>query len=49
LFLIVPEELRNESGLVRERPYPKVIRRMGAFFGHPRREIDVLSVHVFGY
>lgn len=49
LFLVVPEELRNENGNVRERPYPKVVRRMGAFFGDPRREIDVLSVHVFGY
>lgn len=49
LFLVVPEELRNENGLVRERPYPKVVRRMGAFFGDPRREIDVVTVHVFGY
>lgn len=49
LFLIVPMELRNEGGAVRERPYPKVVRRMGAFFGDPRREVDVVSVHVFGY
>jgi hypothetical protein len=34
---------------VRERPFPKVVRRMAAFFGDPRREVDVLSVHVFGY
>ena len=49
LFLVVPIELRNESGNVRERPFQKVLRRMGAFFGDTRREIDVLSVHVFGY
>ena len=49
LFLVVPEELRNESGAVRERPFPKVVRRIGAFFGEPRREVDVLSAHVFGY
>ena len=49
LFLVVPEELRNEAGAVRERPFPKVVRRIGAFFGEPRREVDVLSAHVFGY
>jgi hypothetical protein len=42
-------ELPNELGAVRERPFVKVVRRMGAFFGDPRREVDVLSVHVFGY
>jgi hypothetical protein len=26
-----------------------VARRLGAFFGDARREIDVNSVHVFGY
>lgn len=49
LFLIVPEELKNAAGFVRERPFPKVVRRLGAFFGDPRREVDVLSAHVFGY
>lgn len=49
LFLVVPIELHNEAGHVRERPFKKVVRRMGAFFGDERREIDVLSVHVFGY
>ena len=49
LFLVVPVELPNEMGHVRERPFVKVVRRMGAFFGDPRREVDVLSVHVFGY
>lgn len=49
LFLVVPVELRNRGGMVRERPFPKVVRRMSAFFGDARREVDVLSVHVFGY
>lgn len=49
LFLIVPNELFNESGAVRERPFPKVVRRMGAFFQTERSYVDVLSVHVFGY
>lgn len=49
LFLVVPIELQNEHGRVRERPYRKVVRRVGAFFGDPRREIDLLSAHVFGY
>lgn len=49
LFLVVPEALTNEQGRVRERPFVKVVRRMGAFFGDPRREVDVVSVHVFGY
>ena len=49
LFLVVPNELFNESGAVRERPFPKVVRRMSAFFQSPRSHVDVLSVHVFGY
>ena len=49
LFLIVPNSNWRESGLPRERPFLRVTHRMGAFFGDPRREIDVLSCHVFGY
>lgn len=49
LFLIVPNELFNEAGAVREKPFPKVVRRMGAFFQTPRSYVDVLSVHIFGY
>jgi hypothetical protein len=48
-FLVVPNELFKESGAVREKPYPKVVRRMSAFFGTPRSHVDVLSVHIFGY
>lgn len=36
LFLVVPNELFSESGAIREKPFPKVVRRMGAFFTSPR-------------
>jgi hypothetical protein len=49
LFLIVPNSNWKESGLPRERPFLRVTHRMGAFFGDARREIDVLTCHVFGY
>ncbi len=49
LFLIVPNANWNETGAAREHPYRRVIGRVGAFFGVPRREIDVESAHVFGY
>lgn len=49
LFLIVPNNNWKPDGQPREKPFPIVARRLGAFFGDPRREIDVLSVHVFGY
>lgn len=49
LFLIVPYNNWKGDGTPRERPFQTVARRLGAFFGDPRREIDVLSVHVFAY
>jgi hypothetical protein len=49
LFLVVPNANWNEAGAAREHPYRRVLGRVGAFFGSPRREIDVLSAHVFGY
>jgi len=49
LFLIVPNANWNEARLPRERPYNRVVQRVASFFGDPRREVDVLSVHVFGY
>lgn len=49
LFLIVPHNNWKGDGAPRERPFQTVARRLGAFFGDPRREIDVLSVHVFAY
>lgn len=49
LFLIVPNANWSESGAARERPFARVARRLSAFFGDPRREVDVLSVHIYGY
>lgn len=49
LFLMVPRNNWRADGSPRERPFQIVARRLGAFFGDPRREIDVLSVHVFAY
>lgn len=49
LFLFVPNSNWREAGSPRERPFVRVTHRIGAFFGDPRREIDVLSCHIFGY
>ena len=49
LFLIVPRNNWKADGTPRERPFQLVSRRLGAFFGDPRREIDVLSAHIFAY
>ena len=49
LFLIVPMANWNEAGAARERPFHRVCLRLGAFFGDSRREVDVDSLHVFGY
>ncbi|MDD9205537.1 hypothetical protein PU560_03520 [Georgenia sp. 10Sc9-8] len=49
LFLIVPVVNWREDGSVREKPFQLVCHRLAAFFGDPRREVDVLSVHVLGY
>ena len=39
----------KENGAARERPFHRMSGRIAAFFGDPRREVDVLSAHVFGY
>ena len=49
LFLIVPNSNWRADGGARERPFVRVTHRVGAFFGDPRREIDVLTCHVFRY
>ena len=49
LFLIVPNNNWKKDMTAREKPFPLVQRRLGAFFGDARREVDVLSLHVFGY
>ena len=49
LFLVVPHANWSAVGRARERPFARVSQRLGAFFGEERREVDVVSVHVFGY
>ena len=49
LFLIVPITNWTPSGSPRERPFKRVAHRLGAFFGDPRREVDIVSLNVFGY
>jgi hypothetical protein len=49
LFLVVPNANWTAKGGVRERPFIRVSNRLSAFFGDPRREIDVVSLHVFSY
>jgi hypothetical protein len=49
LFLVVPYANWKADGQPRERPFQRVNHRLGTFFGDPRREIDVVSLHVFGY
>ena len=49
LFLVVPNSNFREDGSPRERPFVRVVHRAASFFGDPRREIDVLTLHVFGY
>ena len=49
LFLVVPHANWREGGIARERPYARVVKRLEAFFGDSRREVDVLSLHLFGY
>lgn len=49
LFLIVPNANWKPDGSPRERPYNRVCQRLSAFFGDPRKEIDLTSLHVFGY
>lgn len=49
LFLVVPLANWKPDGSARDKPFFRVVKRLGAFFGDERREIDVLSVHIFGY
>lgn len=49
LILVVPHSNWRADGAGREKPYPAVVRRVGAFFGDQRREVDVWSAHVIGY
>ena len=49
LFLVVPMANWSKSGAVRERPFRRMPARFGAFFQGDSREVDVLTLHVFGY
>ena len=49
LFLVVPQSNWREDGTPRDRPFATVSRRLQAFFGDERREIDLVSCHIFGY
>jgi hypothetical protein len=49
LFLVVPNSNFREDGSPREKPFVRVVHRAASFFGDARREIDVVSMHVFGY
>ena len=48
LFLVVPQANWGAGGRAREKPFPRVAR-LAAFFGDDRRELDVVSAHIFGY
>lgn len=49
LFLVVPMANWDKSGKVREKPFRRMPARFSAFFQGGPREVDVLSLHVFGY
>lgn len=49
LFLVVPNSNFREDGSPREKPFVRVVHRAASFFGDPRREIDLLSMHILGY
>lgn len=50
LFLIVPNSITAESGKQRaDNVYKRCISRLGSFFGEPRTQVDVWSLHLFGY
>ncbi len=49
LFLVVPRANWDASGHARERPFHRSSNRLMAFFGNSRREVDVISCHIFGY
>lgn len=49
LFLVVPMVNWSASGAVRERPFKRMRPRFVSFFQGGDAEVDVLSLHVFGY
>lgn len=49
LFLVVPYTNWDAHGNRRGSPFESSRRRLAVFFGDERREVDVLSVHLFAY
>lgn len=49
LFLVVPHANWDKEGRAREHSFHRVTARLSTFFGDERREIDVMSAHIFGY
>jgi hypothetical protein len=48
LFLMVPQELRQNSTMRPKREYNYVVKRMASFFV-PRNRTNVRGLHIFGY
>ncbi len=48
LFLMVPQELRQNSTMRARREYNTVVKRMGSFFT-PGNYANVRGLHIFGY
>ena len=50
LFLVVPNTIEDERGKPRsDQAFIRCTARLGSFFKDERTEVDVLSVHLFGY
>lgn len=50
LFLVVPNSITDESGKQRaDNAVNRCILRLGSFFGDPRTQVDIWSLHLFGY
>jgi hypothetical protein len=50
LFLVVPNSINDEKGAPRsDQAFLRSTARLSSFFRDCRTEVDVLSVHVFGY
>ena len=50
LILVVPNTIVDENGKMRgDRAFIQSSARLGSFFGNPRTQLDVWSLHIFGY
>jgi len=48
LFLMVPQELRQNTTMTPRREYNSVVKRMSSFFMR-RNYTNVRGLHIFGY